>query len=239
MRLAFALGMLASLAACATERRTGVPLVEAGAVRLVTEDGPWRPVADAEEIGGPWRVAHGGFERTLPPVAAGELEIAPPGPADEPAVVVASEAPAPTTPKLAVPRRRAVEEARPVGQRVRKSRGRLARDHFTDYPTRIVAQRITLHVPPDLVGLVALSGAHVETFDGGRRQAVGGARLTLGELTLEGERVTVRPRTDGLDDLQIMARGGVQFVAEVRGNILRESGLKGLLITNDQVAPVR
>ena len=236
LRVAFGLIVLTSLSACATQRRAGVPLVEAGAITLVTDHGPWQPRAAEEEIGGPWRVAHGGFERASEPVEAGALEIAPP-PVAEPSVV--HEPRAPAGPNLAIPVRRAREEARPVGQKARKSRERLARDHFTDYPTRVVAQRITLHAPPDLAGQAHLTGARVEDLPGGRRQALGGARLVLGELTLEGDRVTLRTRTDGLDDLQVMARGAVQFVAEVRGNILREQGLKSLLITNDQVVPLR
>ncbi len=225
------------LVGCATQRRTGAPLIRAGDVRVVTDDGPWRPVAEEEEIGGPWRVANGGFESPLEPLTREPLEIAP---AEEPALlqpaIVEVES---TAPKLAIPRRRARAEARPVGKRVGKSHAHLARDHFVDYPTRIVAQKITLHVPPALAGRARVRGEHVDVRIAGRRQAVGDARLTLGELTLEGARVTLRTRTDGRDDLQIMARGDVQFVAEVRGNILREQGLRSLLITNDQVVPLR
>lgn len=237
MRVVLILTVVALLAGCASQRRSGVPLLDARDVRVITDDGPWQPVPEEEEIGGPWRVANGGFERPLEPMAPAELEIAAPtpeGPA-QPAVVM----PAPAAPKLAIPRRRARKEARPVGEQARKSRARLARDHFVDYPTRIVARKISLHVPAELARRARLTGEHVDARSAGRRRALGGARLVLGELTLEGERVTLRIRTDGRDDLQVMARGDVGFVAEVRGNILREEGLKSLLITNDQVVPLR
>jgi hypothetical protein len=168
-------------------------------------------------------------------VEPGTFEIAPP----LAALPLEPETPLPSGPKLAIPLRRAREEARPLGQRATKSRQRLARDHFSDYPTRVVAQRITLYAPPDMAVRARLTGTRVEDLPGGRRQALGGARLILDELTLEADRVTLRTRSDGLDDLQVMARGAVQFVAEVRGNILREQGLKSLLITNDQVVPLR
>ncbi|MDJ0523293.1 MAG: hypothetical protein QNJ90_14580 [Planctomycetota bacterium] len=230
--------LLAALlaAGCAAQRRSGVPLLDARSVRVVTDDGPWKPVAEEEEIGGPWRVANGGFERVLEPVEDEPLRIAPPEP--EPPAQPAVVAP-PAAPKLAIPRRRARKEARPVGKKVTKSRALLARDHFTDYPTRIVGRSITLHAPPDLARRARLEGQQVDTLARGRRQALGGARLTLGELTLEGERITLRTRDDGRNDLQVMARGEVGFVAEVRGNILREEGLRSLLITNDQVVPLR
>jgi hypothetical protein len=238
--LRFGLLLLAVLipVGCASERRSGVPLLDARTLRIVTDDGPWQPVAEEEEIGGPWRVAHGGFERPLEPVTAEPLQIAPPVP-EGPALPAIAQPAAPTGPKLAVPRRRAREDVRPVGKKVQKSRELLARDHFIDYPTRVVAEKITLHVPADLARRARLTGDDVDTRIAGRRQALGTARLILGELTLEGTRVTLRTRTDGRRDLQIMARGNVGFVTEVRGNVMREEGVRSLLITNDQVVPLR
>lgn len=238
MRLGLVLLLAAILIGCASQRRSGVPLLDARAVRVITDDGPWQPVPEEEEIGGPWRVAHGGFERPLEPLSPQPLEIAPPV-LDAPALPAIVQPAVPTGPTLAVPRRRARKDVRPVGKKVRKNPALLARDHFIDYPTRVVARKITLHVPSDLARRVALTGEHVDQRAVGRRQALGTARLVLGELTLEGERVTLRTRTDGRNDLQIMARGEVRFVTEVRGNVMREEGLRSLLITNDQVVPLR
>jgi len=36
-----------------------------------------------------------------------------------------------------------------------------------------------------------------------------------------------------------MARGAVHLVADVKGNITNEEGLRSLLITNDRVVPLR
>jgi len=233
---------------CASKTERSMPIVGGGVVLLDTSDGPWQPVAEEEEIGGPWRVAHGGFERAAEPsrLAAASTSLAgapePVGDAEPRTVPPArppAAAPRPRGPRLAVPGRRARREVRPVGKKATKDAGTLARDHFLDYPTRIAAARITLHVPAVLAARARLTGGQVDGASGSRQRAVGGARLTLGELTLEADRITLRPRTDGRPDLQVMARGGVELVANVRGNILRESGLRSLLITNDQVVPLR
>ena len=65
------------------------------------------------------------------------------------------------------------------------------------------------------------------------------ARLVLRELTLEAERISIRVQPEGLLDLTIMARGNVHLVSEIRGNVNRETGIRGLLITNDRIVPLR
>lgn len=216
-----------------------MPLVDGSSVRVVTDSGPWKPVAAEEEIGGPWRVAHGGFERTLEPVSPRTKTMPEPvrtTPVVTPAVI---QVPALKGPTLAIPGRRARKDARPVGKKVSKSPAQLARDHFVDYPTRVKAARLTIYLPPELAKRARLTGDDVDNKRPARRTAVGDARLVLGELSLEAGRIVLRTRSDGREDLQIMARGDVEFVSEVRGNILREHSLRSLLITNDQVVPLR
>ena len=50
---------------------------------------------------------------------------------------------------------------------------------------------------------------------------------------------TIRVHPPGNSDLQIMARGDVHLVSEVRGNVTRETGIRSLLITNDKIVPLR
>ncbi len=217
-----------------------LPTVEAAALHVPADaPGPWKPEARYEEIGGPWRVANGGFASL-----AGSGHVTEVARAVDPFEVSAQPAQRlpptrPSRPKLSVLRRRAVKEARPVGKTTGKSTVLLAREHFLDYPTRVVAQKITLHIPATYGREVQLTGATVTPWEASRRVARGKARLALRELTLEAERITLRVRQDGREDIQIMARGGVGFVADVRANILREEGLRSLLITNDQVVPIR
>lgn len=227
------------LAACHSQSEVGLPTVHAGQMRLVAADpAPWKPAPAYEEIRGPWRVAHGGFEDET--AIGGEGADPFVGKVTTTAAVPTPvvSAPPPAGPTLPVPARRAQTELRPVGASTGKSTAELARDHFLDYPTHVRADRVTLYVPPALAGAVRLMGQQVDRSRPARQQAVGAARLVLRELTLEGDRVVLRVREDGLEDVQITARGGVEFVSNVRGNILRERGLKSLLITNDQVVPI-
>ncbi|MDF1700149.1 MAG: hypothetical protein P1V36_03195 [Planctomycetota bacterium] len=246
MRRALPLALLvAALAAagCQSAPEKSLPTVQTSALAPLPEDaGPWKPQREYEEIAGPWRVADGQFEQALAtlPVSTRAEAVDP----FEAAPAVAPATPQPVVrrsrgPKLAVPRRRAAREARPVGKKATKNAEQLAHEHFLDYPTRVKARKLTLHLPPAFAAEVRLTGASVSPLQHGRRQALGAARLVVRELTLEAERVTLRVRTDGRPDVQIMARGDVTFVADVRGNVLREEGLRSLLITNDQVVPIR
>ncbi|MDA1194771.1 MAG: hypothetical protein O2894_06265 [Planctomycetota bacterium] len=230
------LAAAAALAGCQRPAESSLPTVAASRLPVADRAGPWRPDEAHEEIGGPWRIAHGRFapgDGGATSAAAGAVAV---DPFENLAPVRPPPAPVRPAPTVAIPRRRG-EEARPVGETTGKTAERLARDHFLDYPTLIRARSITLHLPPDLLAEARLRGAAI-TPPGVRRVATGAARLELRELTLEGERVTLALREDGLDDLQIVARGQVAFVADIRANILREEGLRGLLITNDRVAPL-
>ena len=238
------LGLLA--AGCATRTEASRPTVDPRVLAPVADAAiPWQPESRYEEIGGPWRISHGQFGTTAlrasreggavdpfaaPPAAVPAAPAAVPA---QPAVV------RPSAPKLAVPKRRAREEARPVGEKTTRTPEELAREHFLDYPTRIKARKITLYLPPAFAREARLTGESLSPAGTSRRQALGRARLVVRELTLEGERVALSIRTDGRPDVQIMARGDVGFVAEVRGNVLREQGLRSLLITNDRVTPIR
>ena len=235
------------VAGCRSHTTAGLPTVHAARLHPLTEtaahDEPWKPEERYEVIGGPWRVTHGQFDApaAVLPVSTEAVDpFAAPAPTAPPAMPAVMQPPAPPrTRTLKVPRRRARAEARPVGQKTTRTPEQLAREHFLDYPTRVKARKITLHLPPRYAGEVRLTGQDVADRPGGRRQALGGARLVLRELTLEADRITLRIRDDGLEDVQIMARGNAGFVADVRANVLREEGLRSLLITNDQVVPIR
>lgn len=248
MRRALVLLLGLVLVGCASRREVGLPTVDASRVRLRLEEPREEAggaVALEDEIGGPWRVVPAGQD-LFPDEVATDLdevlvpavpEAPPPRPAQARRPV--ANAPPPSQPALPVPRRRAAREARPEGQRLARSADQLAREHFLDYPTRVRAAKVTFYCPPDYAAEVRLSGAATEDLGGGSRRAQGGARLLLRELTLEAERITLKVRRDGVPDLQLLARGGVQFVSEVRGNVMRETGLRSLMITNDRIVPLR
>ena len=59
------------------------------------------------------------------------------------------------------------------------------------------------------------------------------------ELLLEGEKVVLRVKDPTDLDVQITARGNVSFVTDQRGQVLRQDGVRILLITNDGVTPLR
>ena len=226
-------------AGCHTRTEVGVPTLDAARVSAMKADeGPWKPEEQYEVIGGPWRVTNGTFDDPGATLAVSTRKVDPfatPEPVPQQAPVIVQ----PPKRTRAVPRRRARKEARPVGQKTGKSTEQLTREHFLDYPTRVKARKVTLYIPPPYAREVRLTGQSVSKRMNGRQQALGGARLVLRELTLEGERVTLRIRDDGRPDIQIMARGDAGFIAEVRANVLREEGLRSLLITNDQVVPIR
>lgn len=234
-----------ALAGCHADNEVSLPTLARGEVRVRPDAGPWRPVPVHEEIRGPWRVAQGGFGDAAAPAAApADPFAAAPQPPAAPAPVALPPRPAPAptpppAPRLAVPRRRGAREARPAGVRTARSPEQLAREHYLDYPTRIRAARVTLYLPPAYAGEVKLEGRQVERGTPARQWARGHARLVLRELTLEGDRVTLRVRSDGRDDLQIIAHGNVELVSEVRGNVMRQQGLKSLIVTNDQLVPLR
>ncbi len=138
---------------------------------------------------------------------------------------------------LPPPKRRAATPRRASGKPATKSAARLAREHFLDYPTTIKATRITLYCPP--------AYAHEATLRGDERPRIAGKRIVTGdaelrcrELTLKARRIALIVREDE-PDLQIAARGDVHFVSQVGGQMVRENGIRSLLITNDKMTPLR
>lgn len=222
-----ALGLLAAaalLAACTRTRRQELAPIERAPVGLeIVADGPWRevPVEAGEAFGGP------AVERT-------QLTEAP-KPAPPPKAPPVSQR---TRPSLALlPRRYAAPAAGPEG-RPAKSPEVQRRVRYLDHPTRIQAARITLYCPAALEPEVQLNGTTVEAKRPDRRIATGQARLLLRDLTLEGERITLRIRGED-PDVQITARGDVDFVTMQKGQVMRQEGVRALLITNEQVVPLR
>jgi hypothetical protein len=199
-----------ALAACATERARSVPIVDAAEVSLVVEDdGPWREVAAAEAPS---------------PVAA---PVAVATPVERP-----SPPPAPRTPAP-------VRRAAPAPRTAATSAADLAREHHLANPTRIRAQRITFRCPPRYAAEVSRSAASAAEESPGRSVLSGGARVLCRELTLEADRIVLEVRRDGVDDLQVIAKGDVSFVTVQRGQVLREEGVRSLLLTNDRLLPLR
>ena len=112
------------------------------------------------------------------------------------------------------------------------------RDRYLDHPTRIRAERIAFYCPAALAGEVQLRGESVETKQPTRRVAMGRASLLCRELTLEAEKITLNVRGED-PDVQITARGNVHFVTKQKAQVLREEGVRSLLVTNEQVVPLR
>jgi hypothetical protein len=238
-RLLLAL-VCASGGACATRRETVVPVVDAAHVSLrLDPDGPWEELASASRPWTPTELEAAG-ERALAVAGAGAGASAPArlavrGP------VASVPPPAPSLPpqeRLAVPKARGLSEAAPRGAASARSLEEQARERFLDHPTELKAQQITLYAPPSILAEGRLTGADLSEPTAGRRVAVGAARLVLRELTLTAERITLRAR-EGTPDIQITARGDVQLVSRQREQVIREEGLKSLILTNDQITPLR
>ena len=70
------------------------------------------------------------------------------------------------------------------------------------------------------------------------RRVKNNPRLLCRELTLEGEKITLRIRGED-PDVQITARGNAHFVTRQKEQVLREEGVRSLLITNEQIVPLR
>jgi lipopolysaccharide export system protein LptA len=69
--------------------------------------------------------------------------------------------------------------------------------------------------------------------------AYGDARLLCRELTLEAEQITVVRRKAGETDVQLTAKGNVAYVTQQRGQVLQSQGLRLLLLSNEQISPLR
>lgn len=211
--VALAVGTL--VGGCTVRRETLVPVIDASTVHL------------ALDRSGPWRETEAEVVPNLQPSAS--LARAEPAPA--PPMTLSAK-------PLPVPRARGLGETTAKGQRPGKPLAQVARERFLDHPTEIEAEQVTLYAPPEILAEGLLTGADLSEPSPGRRIAVGDARLALRELTLRAERLTLRARA-GSPDIQITARGNVRFVSRQRDQVVREQGLKSLILTNDQLLPLR
>ena len=114
----------------------------------------------------------------------------------------------------------------------------MKRERYLDHPTRLRAERIAFYCPASLAHEIQLTGEAVVQKKPTRRVATGRARLVCRELTLEARKITVNVRGED-PDLQITGRGNVHFVTQQKAQMLREEGIRSLLITNEQVIPLR
>lgn len=240
-------------AGCATQVTHELPIVDASKVKVFVEQGAPTTGQDAAEdtfeVSGAWRRSLEPFERqevvlaaARPAGAAGGT--APATSAARPPTAVerlaARSTPTPPPrPQMKAPKARSKRPLRPEGKRQSKSGPRLARDHYLDYPTSVVAQRITFYCPADCANEIRLKADDVRQTHPTRRLARGNARLVCRELTLEADRLTVRIREEPDADLQVSARGAAGIVSTVRGQVQREEGLRSMLITNDRLVPLR
>ncbi len=226
------LPLLALLASgCASQREVGLSRVTSEDVRI--EVGA--AADDEDRLASHWKVIQGTFD-TEPARPVRPVRKPAPRPVRRPPPRPAA---VPSRPKIPAPTRRAAKPARERGKKTGKTVEQLARDHFLDFPTRVVARRITFYCPSIYASEVRLTGDSVDRSRPRSHRADGNARLILRELTLEAERLTFKVRNPDDKDLQITARGNVQFASRVRQNVHREEGLKSLLITNDQTVPLR
>lgn len=226
------------LGGCTVRRRALPPSADAALVRLDLDEGsPWREQPTALTAPHPSvgliEPPVGEASAPAPAVAVASAPPATPAPRSAPARAPLPE-PAPT---LAVPQARGATP--PPGMRPAKPLEDRARERFLDCPTEVHAERLTLILPAALAAEAHLTGARVEDVAPDERTAEGGARLMCRELTLVGERITLRLRPPGSGDVQITARGEVELVSTRRGRVLREVGLRSLVLTNDQMLPLR
>lgn len=189
------------------------------------------PMTLEVEKGGPWEEVS---VRQTPKGSRTETSEPAPGPVPEPRQEVARRRVVPVAPALPVPTRRTREE--PAARQPLASR---ARQRFLDNPTLIRAGGITFYCPREQLPDVRLTGDRVTDPRPGRRIARGRARLTCRELTLESDRITLVVRDDGISDVQITATRGADFVSTQGGSVIREEGVRSLVITNDRMVPLR
>ncbi|MFM8980139.1 MAG: hypothetical protein ACKOSS_06730 [Planctomycetia bacterium] len=217
-----------ALAGCSVERHAVLPVVDASRVSLSLDpEGPWREVLAPAPTVRPAPAAGPGREqaRQAPPgaLAAASAASASPATASPPALRAA-----PARAPLAVPAARARHSTAPLAPHER----------FLAQPTALHAAQVSLVLPLALAAQVQLEAAEVGEPTPGRRVATGSATLRLRELTVQAERITVRTRETGTD-VQVNARGDVRLVSRQGDLVLREEGLKGLLIANDALTPLR
>jgi hypothetical protein len=205
---------------CAVKRETVVPVIDVATVSLrLDPEGPWHEASANTEAAA--------SAEALVAERRARAAVAPPRPP-----------PTPPAERLPVPVARGLSEAAPQGKAPSRPLEEVARERFLDHPTEIKAQQVTLYAPASVLAEGRLKAADVTEPTPGRRIAVGEASLALRELTLTAERITLRTR-EGALDIQITARGDVHLVSRQRDRVIREEGLKSLILTNDQITPLR
>lgn len=239
-RAATLLGVVLIACGCSSwEAVDELPVVDTSRLNLEVADlGSSKPNED-DGIGGVWRVVSDRFDTSTPAdLVVSEVEASPPE-SHEPETVPAL-LPAPTpVPKLAIPKRRNPSKVKPRGTKLTKSPEQVAREHYLRNPTTIEAHRITLYIPPGYLPEVRLSGADVKDLAANRRRATGDARLVCRELTLKADQITLRTLKADQRDIRITARGDAGIISTVREQIMRDEGLRSLMITNDKLMPLR
>lgn len=215
---------------CTVARNRAVAVVPAGALARPDGDGvaPKGPRGAKAEPRSTSREARRGpspggtslaVGRTGPPTAhpptstATEGDPAPTGPSIDGPVAVAS----PTVKRSVAPvAHERVSDLETLERRRRET--------FLDAITFVRADKATVFVPPRYAAEAIVEGT---------------TRLTLRRLTVEGLDVRLVLRTDGADDVSLSARGRVTFRADLAASVLEETGLRTLLLRNDQHVPLR
>lgn len=220
------------LAGCSVERTAVLPVVDASRVSLSLDpEGPWREVLVEAPVARPAREVvlprEAAAAREAPTLSSMARPPSAPGPASAGGPAPDGRA-APVRAPLPVPAARARRSDAPVAPRER----------FLAQPTELHAAQVSLVLPAALASEVRLEAGTVGEPTPGRRVASGSATLRLRELTVQAERITVRTREAG-EDVQVNARGDVRLVSRQGDLVLREEGLKGLLIANDALTPLR
>ena len=242
MRVVLLLALGCLTVGCAAKREVGLPVVYSSKLRFdptpEKAPDPGAPPEETIELASYWQEVpddFGTIEPTPRPKSIRKRLAARKAKREREAVERFVEPP----PELAVPKRKARKEARPEGKKTGKSVEQLSRDHYLDYPTHIKAEKITFACPKSYTPRVRLTGEHVDRSRPERVRVQGGARLVIGELTLEAHRISWRVQPAGKEEIQILARGNVHLVSEVRGNVHRETAIRSLVITNDKLVPLR
>lgn len=155
------------------------------------------------------------------------------------APVARMPAPKPARPALPVPKRRATPKPPKRGTKSTKTVQQLEREHYLDNPTTVHAHKITFYCPAAFLREVRLTADDVKETSADRRIARGGARLLCRELTLVADQITLRIRREADAELQVIARGEVDFISRVRNQSTHDEGLKSLILRQDRVIPLR
>lgn len=232
--------------ACQTDTSRHLPTFDTSAMRIASAPPPTvlpdGRVQDAIlEVGGPWARAHEAWTPATKamPVSGDEESLEDPETArrqrglaqllarkERSSHAIGQQLPAPGPARQS---NRA--ESRTLAERTRA--------YVLDNPTHIRAASITFYCPPAYRSEFKLAGDSVGSPHPDRQAARGRARLTCRSLLLEAERITVRELDDADADLHITASGNVHLALRIKDQVHREEGIEGLLVTNDNVVPLR